>query len=164
MTFAGCGGNTEPTKNTTDAAAGNLANSNANSTASTDNSSPLNTVKTPTPETVNEAPQLSAVVTAYCDAIRKKDDAALKQIYAAASYRQLEVLAKEESYASVAQYLNETEPVGNEPCRTRNEQINGNNAIAEVTNESYPTGTRFQFVKENNQWKLTSESPDVPVK
>ncbi len=162
LTFAGC------TSTEVDNTA-NLVNTtnkplNVNATASTDNSSPLNTIRTPTPETVNPAETLSPVAGAYCEAIRKKDEAALKKVYSAATYQRLLADAKAGGKTTVAEYMSETEDVGAQPCATSNEQINGNSAIALVKTETYPNGIRIKFVKENGEWKMTDESPDVPTK
>lgn len=137
---------------------------NTNTTVSGDNSSPLNTVSTPKPETVNNAETLAPVAKAYCEAVRKKDEEGLKKVYSAATYQKLLADAKEDGKKSVAEFLSEIEDVGTKPCGTRNEQITGDTAIAEVTTESMPNGARIKFVKENGEWKLTDESPDVPVK
>ena len=43
----------------------------------------------------------------------------------------------------------------------RNEQIEGNTGVAEVRTEGMPNGARIKFVKENGEWKVTNESPDI---
>ena len=165
LTFAGCT-STETTENTTDAvnAVNKPVNADANTTSSTTNAPAINTVSTPPPTTVNQAETLMPVVRAYCEAIRKKDDAGLKKVLSAETFNTLERDAKDDGKSSVAEFLNSIEDVGTKPCGTRNEQINGNTAIAEVTTESMPNGARIKFVKENGDWKMTNESPDVPVK
>lgn len=163
LTFAGCT-STETTENTTNAvnATNKSVNTDANSTSSTTNAPAINTVSTPPPATVNQAETLMPVVRAYCDAIRKKDGEALKKVYSAATYKTIESQAKDEG-KTVIEYLS-NEDVGTKPCATRNEQISGNTAIAEMTTESYPNGIKLKFVKENGEWKMTNESPDVPIK
>lgn len=162
LTFAGCS-TTENTPNTANTV-NKPANANSNTTLSSDNSSPLNTTSTPKAETVNEAATLSPVAQAYCEAVRKKDDAGLKKVYSAATYQKLLADAKEAEKTSVADFLSEIEDVGTKPCATRNEQISGDKAVAEMTTETYPNGIRINFVKENGEWKMTNESPDIPVK
>ena len=79
--LTGCPG--EPAKPNT--------NSNANQTTVTDPNKPtnsvLNTSKTPTEATTNDAPTLTPVFKAYCDAMTKKDDAALRKVYSAATLK-----------------------------------------------------------------------------
>ncbi len=162
LTFAGC---TSPEVENT----ANVVNTtnkplNSNATVSTENSSPMNTIRTPTPETVNPAETLSPIVKAYCEAVRKKDEAALKKVYSAAAYQKLLANAKADGKTSVAELMSENEDVGTQPCATSNEQISGNTAIALLKTESYPNGIRIKFVKENGEWKMTDESPDVPIK
>ena len=159
LTFSGC--TTETPENTV-----NTVNkpANANTTVSVENTSPLNTTGTPKPETVNEADTLSPIAQAFCEAVRKKDEAALKNVYSAATYQRLLADAKDAGKKTVAELLTEIEDVGTKPCATRNEQINGDKAVAEMTTETYPNGIRINFVKENGEWKMTNESPDVPVK
>lgn len=163
LTFAGCT-SPETTENTTNAVntANKPVNADANTTSSTTNAPAINTVSTPKTETVNEAVTLSPVAQAYCEAVRKKDGEALKKVYSAATYKAIESLAKDEK-KTVIEYLS-NEDVGTKPCATRNEQISGNTAIAEMTTESYPNGIKLKFVKENGEWKMTNESPDVPIK
>lgn len=164
LTFAGCTGNTETPENTSNAAPNKSVNVNTNTVVSGDNSSPMNTVRTPTPETLNPAETLTPVVRAYCEAVRKKDDAGLKKVLSAANYKRLETDAKTDGKTSVADFLSGIEDVGSKPCATRNEQISGNTAVAEMTTEAYPNGVRMNFIKENGEWKMTGESPDVPIK
>lgn len=165
LTFAGCT-STETTENTTNVVntANKPVNVDTNTATSTTNAPALNTVSTPKTETVNQAETLMPVVRAYCEAIRKKDDAALKKVLSAETFKMLERDAKDDGKSSVAEFLNSNEDVGTKPCATRNEQISGNTAIAEVTTESMPNGARIKFVKENGEWKMTNESPDVPIK
>ena len=165
LTFAGCT-STTTTENTNNAvnAVSNSTNVNTNTTVSGDNSSPLNTTATPKAETANQADTLSPVVRGYCDAVRKKDNDGLKKVLSAATFKSLESDAKDDGKSSVAEFLAGIEDVGTQPCAARNEQVSGNTAVAEMTSESYPNGIKIKFVKENGDWKMTNESPDVPTK
>jgi hypothetical protein len=137
------------------------ANTNANQTTVSDpnraNSS-LTTNRTPPPATTNEAPTLKPVFTAYCDAMTKKDEAALRKVFAAATLKVHEANAKEEK-SKLADYL-AADRVSNKLCEIRNETIQGDAAIAEVKTEGAPNGFKMKFVRENGEWKLTNEFPD----
>jgi len=143
---------TETTTNTTT----KITNTNA-ATVNADN--PLTTQKTPEETTTNKAETIAPVVQAYCAAMRKKDDAALRKIYSQAALKSLEADMKEEKQTSLAEFLS-SEPVGDKPCEVRNEKIEGEKAIAEVRTETYPNGVKMFFVKENGEWKMTNESPE----
>jgi hypothetical protein len=153
LTFSGCSTTETPTNsaNANAAANANVARANTND--------PLATTKKAEEATTNQAETISPVVQAYCDAMRKKDDAALRRVYSQASLKKLEADMKAEKETSLAEYLS-TEPVGAK-CEVRNEQIQGDRAVAEIRNESYPNGIKYNFVKENGEWKMTTESPEV---
>ncbi len=123
--------------------------------------SPLNTTKTPEAATTNNAPTLAPVVQKYYEALKKKDDAALRKIYSQATLKSLEEDMKDENKKSLAAFITELEPVPDQPFTVRNEQINGDTAVAEMRGGSYPNGIRIKFVKENGEWKMTNESPEV---
>ena len=69
----GCGGDTTNKAKT----APNTANA-SNTSANTNN--PLETTKKPVGEMVNNAPTITPVVQAYYDALKKKDEAALRNV------------------------------------------------------------------------------------
>jgi hypothetical protein len=102
---------------------------------------------------------LKPVVDAYCDAMRKKDNAALRKVFTQQTIKALEASVKKEGLKSIYEYL-EIEPVGAK-CEVVNETINGNSAEAMVITETYPTGTKFIFENENGQWKMTRKSADL---
>ncbi|HSK71121.1 MAG TPA: hypothetical protein VK892_05465 [Pyrinomonadaceae bacterium] len=155
LTFNGCTSSEAPITNT-------AANTNANIAKNTVEN-PLATEKTPALETVNTAGTIAPVVQAYCDAIRKKDNAALRNVYSQKALKELEADAKADNASTLVEYLS-SEPVGDK-CEVRNEKIEGDKAVAEVRTETYPNGIRMYFVKENGVWKMTNESPDIqPVK
>ena len=126
-------------------------------TAKTNN--PLNTEKPAPRKEINKATRLKPVVSAYCAAIIKGDDVALKNILSKNSWKTLSADAREEGQKSVAGYLNESEPIGNK-CSVINEQISGSIAVAVVTTQTYPNGVQLKFVKETGEWKMTTESTD----
>ncbi|MCA1622996.1 MAG: nuclear transport factor 2 family protein [Acidobacteria bacterium] len=151
ISAVGCSTTETPTNTTTKTTNTNAAAVNADN--------PLTTQKTPEETTTNKAETIAPVVQAYCAAMRKKDDAALRKIYSQAALKSLEADMKEEKQTSLAEYLS-TEPVGEKPCEVRNEKIEGEKAIAEVRTETYPNGVKMYFVKENGGWKMTNESPE----
>ena len=138
----------------------NTKPSAANSaTSNTDN--PLSTTKTPEVATTNNAPTLSPVVQAYYAALKTKNDAALKKIYSQETLKSLEADMKAEKKTSLSAFITELEPVPDRPFEVRNEQIQGDTAIAEMRGGSYPNGIKIKFVHENGEWKMTNESPEI---
>src|SRR5215213_7243786 len=112
--FTGCPSN-EPTTN---------LNSNANKTVVSDpnkTNSILATNKTPTEATTNEAPTLKPVFTAYCDAMTKKDDDALRKVYSQGTLKIFEADMKADNEKSLAKQL-EADRVSNKLCEIRNEK------------------------------------------
>lgn len=148
--FLGCGDTSTNTANT---------NSTNVNTAKTNAANSLATNRAPEEATLNKAETIKPVVDAFCGAVRKKDDAALRKIYAQAALKSLEADMREEKQTSLAEYLS-SEPVGDK-CEVRNEKIEGERAIAEVRTETYPNGVKMYFVKENGGWKMTNESPEI---
>lgn len=131
----------------------NIVNKSGNTNA------PLETTKKTPEPTTNDAPTISPVFKAYCDALTKKDEAAVRKIYSQATLKQLEADMKEENEKSLVKYL-EADQISNKLCEVRNEKIEGDTAIAEVKTEGAPNGFKAKFVKENGEWKLTNESPE----
>lgn len=154
--LSGCGGTETPTNNNvTTNAPTNAPVTNGNST----NENVITTnKKTPEP-TTNEAPTLTPVFKAYCDAKTKGDEAALRKVYSAKTLQQFEKEMKEEGEKSLVKYL-EVDKVSNKMCEIRNEKIEGDTAVAEIKTEGMPNGIKVKFVKENGEWKLTTEIPD----
>lgn len=146
-----CSGGTGTSNNSSGTTNGNIANAN------TDN--PL-AVKTPTPEALtNNAPTLTPVIKAYCEAMNKKDEAALRKIYSSDTLANFEKQMKEQKIPTLMKFL-EDDKVGG-TCELTNEQINGENATATFKSDTYKTGLKVMFVKEGGEWKLTNKSPDI---
>jgi GTPase SAR1 family protein len=158
-----CGGD-NPTPNTnTTANANTVAPTNTNSAAPNSNSPIATTTATPA-QTTNNAETIKPVVLAYYEALKTKNDAALKKVYSQATLASLEKDAKEEGKKSLVEFITELEPVPDQPFEVRNEQINGDIAIAEMRGGAYPNGIKIKFVKENGEWKMTNESPEFQKK
>lgn len=156
--LSGCpsGGNPPANSNTANAPAANVTNnSNSDSSLATNRA-------TPDP-TNNDAPTLKPVFKAYCDAKTKNDEAGLRKVYSQATLKQFEADMKAEGVKTLTEYL-EIDQVSNKLCEIRNEKIEGDSAIAEVKTEGTPNGFKVKFVKENGEWKLTNESPEIPKK
>ena len=141
--------NTKPNVNSANA---NIANAETNSPVA---------VTTPTPAvTTNQAETIKPVVMAYYEALKTKNEAALRKVYSSDTLESLEKDMKSEGKKSLVQFVTETDPVPDKPFEVRNEQINGDVAVAEIRGGSYPNGIRIQFVKENGEWKMTNINPD----
>jgi hypothetical protein len=155
FTFSGCRA-PETATNATNTGA-NAANSGS-AKANADN--PFNTTKKAEETTTNRAETVAPVVAAYYEALKKKDDAALRKIYSRETLQSLEADMKEEKAKSLVAFITELEPVPDQPFEVRNEQVQGDTAIAELRGGAYPNGIKIKFVKENGEWKLTNESPE----
>lgn len=141
--------------NNTNTSISNSDNLNSKSAEVTE----LGTKTTPTPEKVNEAETLTPVVNAFCNAVNSKNDAALQKVYSREAWSKMQNYAKAEGSSSVAAFLNDSEPVGSK-CSVINEQISGNQALARITTETYPKGVELRFVKEGDEWKMTTQTTE----
>ncbi len=150
--FTGC--QNQPAANST------VENKTANANMTANSNSPLAANKAPEAATTNAAPTLAPVVQNYYDALKKKDDAALRKVYAAASLKSAEADMKDEKKTSLAAFISELEPAPDKPYEVRNEKISGDTATAEIKGGSYAVWTPYKFVKENGEWKWTGESSD----
>jgi hypothetical protein len=139
----------------------NSGSAATNGNASNGNTDNVLAVKTPTPAAVtNNAPTLTPVVKAYCEALNKGDDAGIRKTLSSDAIASFEKDMKAEKMTSLTKYLNEYDKVGN-TCELTNEQINGDSATAIFKTDSYKMGAPFIFVKENGEWKITNKSTDV---
>ncbi|MFN2500977.1 MAG: hypothetical protein ABR530_03075 [Pyrinomonadaceae bacterium] len=136
------------------------ANSTAGNGAPGGNSNdPLGTTaKTPV-ATSNEAPTLTPVFKAYCEAVTKKDEAAIRKAYSSDTIKDFESQMKEDKIRTLVKFLEDEMP--GDTCSVRNEEIKSDSAIAEIKTGAYPSGIRVLFVKENGEWKLTNKAPDI---
>ncbi|MBX3288719.1 MAG: nuclear transport factor 2 family protein [Acidobacteria bacterium] len=149
--MSGCGGTTD-TPSANNANAANTTNSNT-----PPSNSPV-AATTPTPEeTRNNAPTLTPVFKAYCAAMEKKDEAALRKIYSADTIKFAESEAKKDEI-TLLEYFS-VGPVDTKLCEVSNEEITGDTAVAIIRTASMPNGIKIIFVKEGGEWKLTTRSP-----
>lgn len=158
--FTACGGDDTPNR-TVNSNTANAANVNA-APANEDN--PVATKTPPPAETVNTAETVRPVVMAYYEALKSKDDAALRKVYARETLASLEKDAAAEGKKSLVEFITEVEPVPAKPFEVRNEVVQGDTAIAEIISDSYPNGIKIKFIKEGGEWKMTNESPEFPKK
>jgi hypothetical protein len=144
--LSGCGGANTP------------ANSTTASTNAANTTNPLETKKT-TPETVtNNAPTLTPVFKAYCEAKKKNDEAGLRKVYSVGTLKSFEDQMKADKIKTLAEFLKD-DRVSDKLCDISNEKINGDRATALIKYDSYPNGVEVVFVKENGEWKMTNQSP-----
>lgn len=155
LTLTGC----SDAANTSTNATSNVNSINAN-VARTNADNPFNTTKRAEEATTNRAETVAPLVAAYYEALKKKDDAALRKVYSRETLQSLEKDMKEEGAKSLAGYITELEQVPDKPFEVRNEQVSGDTAIAEMRGGSYPNGIKIKFVKENGEWKMTLDSPE----
>lgn len=149
--LSGCGSGAPTNSANSNAAAGNTAKTNTNA-------DPL-AVSTPTPEAVtNNAPTLTPVYKAYCAAMVKKDETAVRKLYSAETIKFFEEEMKADGVKSLTEYLS-TDQVSNDLCEVTNERISGDRAVGKIKSKGYPNGIDVVFVKEGGEWKLTNEDP-----
>ena len=148
--IAACGGT--PTSN-----AGN-GNGNTQKVNTASPAGPL-AVTTPTPAiTTNDAPTLTPVYKALCEALLKKDEAAVRRVYSADTLKNFAQQMKDNKVTSLLKFLEDDVPTG--PCSVKNEVITGDRAVADLVSNIYgPRGFPLVFVKENGEWKMTNQSP-----
>lgn len=147
----GCGDTATP------ANTGNTANRNAANAPAANTNNPV-AVTTPTPDQVtNAAPTLTPVYKAYCAAVVKKDDAAIRKFFDSETLKSYEEQMKDEGIKKLSEYV---DPVTNEVCEVSNEQFKGDKAVARVKTKSYPNGFEVLWIKENGEWKMSSIAPE----
>ena len=135
-------------------------NVNSNTVANGNSNNPLETTKSTPEPTTNNAPTLTPVYKAYCAAMVKKDEAALRKLYSSDTIKFFEEQMKLDKVKTLREYLDVDQATG-KICEVRNEVITGDSAVAEIRADSYPNGIKIVFVKENGEWKLTNKSPAI---
>lgn len=148
ISMVACGGT--PTAN----------NGNANTASGNTATNAVATNKSAPEATTNNAPTLTPVFKAYCDAWVKSDEAALRKVYSSDTIKYFEGQMKTEKVKSLIKFL-EDDKVSGTPCEATNEEINGDNATANIKSNKYPNGIKIVFVKENGEWKMTNKSPAI---
>lgn len=154
VSLSACGG--EAPSNTAKNANRAMANTN---TANTSTSGPLDTKKNEPEPVTNNAPTLTPVFKAFCEAWSKNDEAALRKIYSQDTLKFFEAQMKADKAKNLVKYLEATDKVSGTPCDVTNEKITGDSAVATIHSDKYPRGIQVVFVKENGEWKMTNRSP-----
>lgn len=92
---------------------------------------------------------------AFVEASKKKDVAAMKQLFSKGTMKLIEEGAK--ASGKTADDSIKDLPVVKEPQETRNEKIDGDNATLEVKDAGGTTWDKFFFTKEDGRWKLAMD-------
>ena len=111
--------------------------------------------------TTNNAPTFAPIVQAYYDALKKKDDAAVRKVLSAEFIKSLEADMKEEGKTSLTAFLAELDKIPEKPMEVRNEKIEGEKGVVEIKGGAYANWSPIAFVKEGGAWKMSNESPDI---
>lgn len=136
----------------------------ATNTANNANTAPVANANTaPKDENANAAPTLTPVFKAYCEAMVRKDEAALRKIYSAETLKYIESEMKADKIPTLLKYLEDEQMTG-KLCEVKNEKITGDKATAKIVADPYPNGIEIEFVKEGGEWKITNRSPSVGEK
>jgi hypothetical protein len=158
LTFLGCGGDSSNGN-------GNSANSSANAArTNSESTNPLETKPVETGQVTNNAPTLTPLVRAYCDAKIKRDEAALRKVFTTDTIQNFEEQMKDQDIKTLVEFLDD-EKVSEKQCEVKNEKITGDSAVARIFIDSYPNGSpELYFEKENGEWKMTNKSPSFEAK
>jgi hypothetical protein len=146
----GCGGPAAPNVN---------SNTPVNANRNTGNAVVINPTPKPVEATTNDAPTLGPVVRAYYEALKKKDDAALRDLLSKGLLKVTEERMKEEKKTGLAAYMAETDRPGN--IEIRNEKIDGDRGSAQLKGGTYVNWSSIGFVKEDGKWKMSNESAEI---
>jgi hypothetical protein len=159
-----CGGNNEAPKTNDNAAKPPVSNLPANNPVAGNNAPttpiPAPTAKPEAPKT-NDAATLKSVVTAYSEALKTKNDAMLKKVLSQSNIKGWEEEMKSEGKTKLAEYIASSEYIEGKPYELRNEEIKGDEAVAEIKGGTFGNWEKIKFVKENGEWKMTNESASV---
>ncbi len=154
--FTACGGTETPANNANMNSSASV-NSNANGAKPAANDPTA--VTTPTPDQItNNAPTLTPVYKAYCAAVVKKDEAAIRKYFDSATLKNYEEQMKDAGIRRLSEFV---DPVTNEICEVSNERFNGDKAVARVITKSYAApGFEILWIKENGEWKMSNMKPE----
>ncbi len=133
----------------------NSNNGNANSVST----NPLEPTQPTQDQVTNDAPTLTPLFKAYCDAKMKNDEAALRKVFTKDTIQSFEEQMKSDDIKTLVEFL-EDEKVSDKRCEVKNEKITGDTAVAKIYIDSYPNGLDLHFEKENGEWKMTNKSPN----
>lgn len=153
----GCNRGVETDKNSS-------TNSNAQLEDKRGSEREIKTSKTPESTQLNDAATLTPVINAYYQALKNKDEKSLRQLLSSDTLKSLEADMKAEGKRSLVEFISELETIPEKPYEVRNEVIEGDKAVAEIRGGNYLVWTKFLFVKEKGEWKITNKSPEFEIK
>lgn len=154
LTLAGCN------KEASNTGGANTTNINtAGPTAPPVYGDPKTSSPSATPITSTPASTPTAAFKAYYEAVKRKDAAAVKNLFSKATLKTLEDEAKRKN-KSFDEVFNEGLEMAGKGIpetvpETRNERIEGDRAWLEVKNETRDRWDPARFVKEDGQWKIS---------
>ena len=147
--LAACGGNETPNKtantNTVNAPVANSANTNADNPIATTTATPA--------QTTNNAETVKPVVMAYYEALKTKNDAALRKVYSQETLMSLEKDAADEGKKSLVEFITELEPVPNKPFEVRNETVQGDSQLPRFEANNIRTASKSNSSKKTANGK-----------
>lgn len=111
-------------------------------------------------EEFNEAPTLAPLIRQYYEAMKSRDEKALRKTLSSDTIKSFEEDMRSENKKSLVDFILELETLPEKPYEVRNEKIEGDRAVAEIKGGSYHVWTKFYFVKEAGEWKITNKSPE----
>lgn len=153
LLLVGCGGPTEPATNNAV-----LPNSNGSNSTPGANVSVLDPIKTPQTGPTNDAPTLGPVVQAYYEALKQKDETAVRKLMATEFLKTTEADMKAEKKTDLIAFLTEYDKLPEGKMQVRNEQIAGDRATVEVKGGIYVEWPKLPLVNEGGSWKLTNQT------
>lgn len=145
------------------ACGGSQSDPGSNKTNTNANANNAQTANKAAETTGNAAPTLTPVYKAYCEALEKKDDAAIRKVLSAETLKSIEQQMKDDKLKSISEYFKD-ENITTKLCEVKNETIKGDEAVATIVAQPYPNGIEIVFVKEGGEWKLTTRSPILNMK
>jgi len=115
----------------------------------------------PSPASVlNSAPTLGPVIRMYYDAIKRRDNVALRKTLSAEFLLNIEEDMRNNGQKNLAAFLAKTE-YQTPKIEIRNEKLSDDKGVADVRGSYYQTWTPIFFVKENGHWKLGTQEMEL---
>lgn len=154
--LTGC---SKATSNSTNTTANTVNTVNNANTASTPSASPAaTTTSSASPTTGDSGSSPTDALIAYIDAIKRKDAAAVKNLFSKSVLNEMEAEAKKRNKtveAVIQEGLEEiSKDVPEGTPKTRNEKIEGDKATLELRDEKQDKWELVNLVREDGQWKI----------
>jgi hypothetical protein len=136
----------------------NITNANTVNASASPTATIAQPSSTPTPITGDSGPTPAGAFTAYYEAIKRKDDAAIKNLFSKSTLDMMEERAQKSNKTVDAVIKQGLEEIGKDlPAdvpKMRNEKVEGDKATLEVRDEQKDKWQLVHLVKEDGQWKL----------